>query len=141
MIQDVTDRKRLELNLTEQAQKDALTGLLNRRGFNEKASRALARPQGEGPFLAMIDVDRFKLVNDNLGHEAGDIVLTAIGDTLNGQLRSSDVIARLGGDEFAILLTMPLESQAMEVCERLVGAMAARSIGLPGGNKIGRAHV
>lgn len=132
-IQDVTDRKRLELNLTEQAQMDALTGLLNRRGFNEKASRAFTHPQGEGPFLAMIDVDRFKLVNDNLGHEAGDIVLKAIGETLADQVRSSDIIGRLGGDEFAVLLTTPFETQAREVCDRLVRALAIRPVALPNG--------
>ncbi len=113
-----------------------MTGLLNRAGFIDKAHRALAQSTEGAAFLAMIDVDRFKLINDNLGHQAGDIVLTAIAEQMRSHLRSTDVIGRLGGDEFAILLTDVTRSQAHEACERLVSSIGGMTVALPEGKSV-----
>jgi diguanylate cyclase (GGDEF)-like protein len=88
------------------AREDALTGLPNRREFLEQGLRALAQARRyEAPFTAaFIDLDRFKEVNDEMGHEVGDAVLRAVADGLRAHLRASDIPGRLGGDEFALLL-------------------------------------
>ncbi len=135
-IQDVTDRRRREKELSIQAHIDSMTGLLNRAGFTDKAHRALAQSTEGAAFLAMIDVDRFKLINDNLGHQAGDIVLTAIAEQMKSHLRSTDVIGRLGGDEFAILLTNVTRGQAHEACERLVSSIGGMTVALPEGKSV-----
>ncbi len=86
---------------------DPLTGLADRRLFQERLAAALAEPPGApsaGPAVLLIDLDRFKAVNDSLGHPAGDALLRAAGGRLRSALRVGDVAARLGGDEFAVLL-------------------------------------
>lgn len=85
---------------------DELTGLMNRRGFILQLEQALAAAtrHGEGGVLLMVDLDRFKPINDTYGHAAGDEVLSHVGAMLLGRVRRSDTVARLGGDEFAILL-------------------------------------
>jgi diguanylate cyclase (GGDEF)-like protein len=93
--------------LEEITRTDAMTGLLNRRGFEEELSRALAsaRRYGETGVLAYIDLNDFKQINDLYGHEAGDRVLMQVGGILAVSIRETDYAARLGGDEFALLLT------------------------------------
>ena len=106
-IEDITERKHAHEELERLASDDPLTGLLNRRRFDEELQRELKRLQrtpGRKAALLLLDVDRFKLVNDSLGHRAGDDVLCAVAQTLTHRLRGTDVIARLGGDEFAALL-------------------------------------
>lgn len=96
-----------ELDLVEHlARRDALTGVVNRRHFHELAESEMHRSQRYGhPFTVVyIDLDGFKVVNDTLGHDAGDDVLRTVARTLQGNLRTTDVAARLGGDEFAVLL-------------------------------------
>lgn len=85
---------------------DELTGLFNRRGFTDALERVLAscRRHGEPGLLIMVDLDRFKAINDTYGHLAGDSVLKGAAELLRGTLRKSDIVARLGGDEFALLL-------------------------------------
>ena len=92
--------------LHEQAMRDPLTGLGNRRQFEERANAALslARRRGRALAVLMIDIDRFKRVNDEHGHAAGDEVLRALGACLAGSLRGSDICARIGGEEFAAVL-------------------------------------
>lgn len=135
-IQDVTDRKRKESQLMEMAHVDAMTGLLNRAGFADAAQRAMTRARDGGLFLAMIDVDRFKLINDNLGHAAGDAVLVTIAKTMKDYLRSSDIIGRLGGDEFTIIFSNITEAQAHEACNRLVTSIAEAPAILPEGGQV-----
>jgi len=105
-LQDVSQRKRLEAKVVYQAAHDPLTDLLNRRSFLDEVSRCLdhARRYGDGGALAMLDVDRLKIINDVFGHAAGDTALVTAARVMVGRLRATDVVARLGGDEFAILL-------------------------------------
>lgn len=103
--QDITAQKRVEAELAHMARYDALTGLANRALFLEKVNDALARQANDGePFsVLMLDLDRFKAVNDSLGHAIGDALLKAVGDRLRRLVRDLDVVARLGGDEFAVI--------------------------------------
>ncbi len=86
--------------------RDELTGLLNRRGFNERLSHALAIAQrlDSTGVLTFIDLDNFKAINDSLGHQAGDEVLRHVASLLNDSVRAIDVAARLGGDEFGVIM-------------------------------------
>jgi diguanylate cyclase (GGDEF)-like protein/PAS domain S-box-containing protein len=103
---DVTERKRLESELAHRAYYDALTELPNRALLVDRLGQALARTSRSGRPMAVlfIDLDGFKLVNDGLGHQLGDQLLTVVGQRLRACLRGGDTAARLGGDEFVILL-------------------------------------
>src|ERR1700730_7096128 len=103
--EDVTDRHRQEARISFMAHHDPLTGLANRAFFAEKIEDAVARIRRHGePFaILMLDLDRFKNVNDTLGHPAGDQLLRETAVRLRASLRETDVLARLGGDEFAII--------------------------------------
>ncbi|MES5820137.1 aminotransferase class I/II-fold pyridoxal phosphate-dependent enzyme [Streptomyces sp. RG80] len=105
-LRDVTEQRRLEHELTQRAFHDSLTGLPNRTLLLERIERALLRGRREGSLtcLLFIDLDDFKLVNDTLGHSAGDHLLVAVGSRLSKALRRTDTAARLGGDEFAVLM-------------------------------------
>lgn len=105
-VVDITQRKRLEAEFERLAYHDPLTRLANRRLLADRAQQALARAEREGDGVAMIylDLDRFKSINDNLGHEAGDRVLVEVARRLRNVTRGSDTVARVGGDEFAVLL-------------------------------------
>src|SRR4029453_17532134 len=89
-----------------QALHDALTGLPNRMFYTDRASEQLELNERQGTSLAvmMVDLDKFKEINDWLGHHYGDLLLQEIGPRLRGALRESDIVARMGGDEFAILV-------------------------------------
>ncbi|MBI2289329.1 MAG: EAL domain-containing protein [Betaproteobacteria bacterium] len=99
-------RKQAESNLTFSANHDALTSLPNRFMFNERLTQALARAHRQGKMVAVlfIDLDRFKVINDTLGHDAGDRLLIELATQLRGCLRENDTIARQGGDEFVVLI-------------------------------------
>lgn len=105
-FRDITERKQAEEYVRHQARHDFLTGLSNRVQFNERLSEVLATAQQTENLLAVlfIDLDRFKLVNDTLGHAIGDLLLQVVVERLTGCLRSGDLIARWGGDEFTLLL-------------------------------------
>ena len=109
-----------------QARTDALTGLLNRRGFETQMAFAvaLARRSSRPLSLITLDVDHFKRVNDTYGHEAGDEVLRRLARTLESRLRGSDVVARLGGEEFVALLPDTDLNGAQSIAQALVTAMA-----------------
>ncbi|MDA8290370.1 MAG: EAL domain-containing protein [Actinomycetota bacterium] len=103
----VVDNARLREAERHEARHDALTGLLNRRAFSQSLRDALAasRRSGEHVAVLLLDLDRFKEVNDHLGHHRGDALLVDVASRLRRSTRSSDLLARLGGDEFALLLT------------------------------------
>ncbi|MDD5577659.1 MAG: EAL domain-containing protein [Methylobacter sp.] len=105
-IQDITERKYMEQQLIYIANHDPLTGLLNRQQFHTRLSDALSSSRRHDNKLALmfLDLDRFKLINDTLGHRIGDLLLEAVGDRLKISVRTNDTLARLGGDEFIVLL-------------------------------------
>jgi diguanylate cyclase (GGDEF)-like protein/PAS domain S-box-containing protein len=105
VIEDVTERKRSEAQIVHMAHHDLLTGLPNRAFFMQKMDEAGARLRrwGEPLTVFILDLDRFKIVNDSLGHPAGDALLKETSARLRSALRETDVLARLGGDEFAII--------------------------------------
>jgi two-component system cell cycle response regulator len=114
---DVTERKRMEKKLADAAITDELTGLFNRRGFftlGEQQCR-LADRHSKCMSLLYIDLDGFKNINDELGHQTGDEALLDTANILRKTFRKSDIIARIGGDEFAVLLTEPSETPAEDV--------------------------
>jgi diguanylate cyclase (GGDEF)-like protein/PAS domain S-box-containing protein len=121
---DVSARKEAESELSWQAQHDPLTGLPNREYFLERLSGALARRGGHVAVL-FVDLDDFKVVNDSLGHGAGDRLLSAVAERISRVLRPDDVIARFGGDEFTILLRgVASEGHARAVADRVAEALA-----------------
>jgi diguanylate cyclase (GGDEF)-like protein len=107
----------------QQALHDALTGLPNRTLLRQRAEDALVDAGAGAVALVLIDLDRFKEINDTLGHAYGDVVLQAVADRLRGAVRSSDTVARLGGDEFAILLPSVVEEESARLLA--VRALAA----------------
>lgn len=119
-VYEVT-RERSELSLLELAQTDALTGLPNRIRLKEVFERERKRATRDQTPLSLIvlDLDHFKAINDEYGHEAGDLLLRRVADTLRQCLRASDLPARLGGEEFGILLANTNLAQAAEVSEKI----------------------
>ena len=116
----------LKEELHYQASHDALTGLENRSVFAQSVALRLGSRQADGmiPVVLFIDLDDFKVINDTLGHAAGDRLLVAVGDRLRSVMRATDLAARLGGDEFAALLwDTPDLTGSLRVAERLTAAM------------------
>jgi diguanylate cyclase (GGDEF)-like protein/PAS domain S-box-containing protein len=126
-LRDVTERRRLERELTHQAFHDSMTGLANRVLFHDRLEHALARGARDGSVVGVlfIDLDDFKIVNDTLGHAAGDELLIAVAHRIAGALRADDTAARLGGDEFAALVENAQDPGAVEeTAERILTALA-----------------
>jgi diguanylate cyclase (GGDEF)-like protein/PAS domain S-box-containing protein len=122
IARDTTERVRYEERLRDLADHDQLTGLFNRRRFDEQLKRELARAGRYAAHSAVlsIDIDNFKGINDSAGHAAGDAVLVQVARVLRSRFRSSDVVARLGGDEFAVLLSAVGVDDARAAAEDLV---------------------
>jgi diguanylate cyclase (GGDEF)-like protein/PAS domain S-box-containing protein len=124
-IQDITERKRMEDHLQHLADQDPLTGLMNRRRFEDELQRQVSRcvRYGEQAALLLLDLDHFKFVNDTLGHKTGDRLLKAVAGSIRERLRASDVCARVGGDEFAVVLlgadAAEAQTIAEGICERI----------------------
>ena len=114
---------------------DPLTGVLNRRGFEEAAARAVAnaRRQGQPLTIVMADIDRFKVINDRHGHGCGDRVLCRFADHMAGSIRAGDLLGRVGGEEFAMVLVDAWPSTAMDVVDRV--RMALGELAMPVGNE------
>jgi len=149
VARDVTERKELERELERLSQHDPLTGLFNRRRFEEELRRQLAytRRYGRGGALLMIDLDRFKQINDELGHASGDRALCHVSEILRDNLRAGDtlardgvdpgaeaeaVVARLGGDEFVALLPEADAAGAAAAAERLAETVARAPLDVDG---------
>ena len=125
VVVDVTEERRREEMLLDQASRDALTGLLNRRGFKREAERlVLCRPEGKVVVLLLLDLDLFKATNDAFGHPAGDAVLAEVSRRLVSVLGRDAVCARLGGDEFIALQLVASEQETGELQAALSDAMA-----------------
>jgi diguanylate cyclase (GGDEF)-like protein/PAS domain S-box-containing protein len=129
-VQDITARRKAEEGLHHIAFHDALTGLPNRRRFQEFLSQAVmgARTHPRDPKHAyavmFLDFDRFKLINDSLGHDAGDAFLVQVSRRIQGSLRPQDIVARLGGDEFGVLVReLGHEGDAVGLAERMMEAL------------------
>jgi len=119
---DITERKRLEIELEKQANYDKLTGLPNRKLFFERLERHIVESQRDRNQFAVlfIDLDGFKGINDNYGHEVGDEVLIAVGNRIQKCIRKSDTVARMGGDEYSVLLRGMTDKQAAKtVAEKI----------------------
>jgi diguanylate cyclase (GGDEF)-like protein/PAS domain S-box-containing protein len=124
IARDTTARTQYEQRLRHLADHDQLTGLLNRRRFEEELKRELARAgryAADHSAVLSIDIDNFKGVNDSAGHAAGDAVLVHVANALEHRARASDVVARLGGDEFAVLLSSVSAKDARTAAEQLLG--------------------
>jgi diguanylate cyclase (GGDEF)-like protein/PAS domain S-box-containing protein len=126
-IQDISTRKRLEEHTYELANRDPITSLYNRRRFEEELKRQIARcrDEGEGAALLLLDLDRFKHVNDSDGHVAGDRLIRQVGRALDERISAPDIAARIGGDEFAVILRDIDLAQARAVAEELRLAITA----------------
>ncbi len=126
---DITMRKKAEEQLVYDAFHDALTGLPNRALFMDRLQHVIAssrRHKGYIYAVLFLDMDRFKIINDSLGHNVGDLLLVAVGRKLSESLRPGDTVARLGGDEFAVLLDGIAElKDAADIAERINSKMAA----------------
>ncbi|HEY2478180.1 MAG TPA: PAS domain S-box protein [Solirubrobacterales bacterium] len=126
-IQDVSARKRLEEHTYELANRDPITSLYNRRRFEEELKRQIGRcrDEGESAALLLLDLDRFKTVNDSDGHIAGDRLIRKVARTLDERIVEPNVVARVGGDEFAVILRDIDLAQARAIAEELRVAIAA----------------
>src|SRR5436190_3157032 len=133
MIENISERKHAEAELIRQSEinehqalHDPLTGLPNRVLFSERIGQAIryAERRGGSVAILMMDLDRFKEVNDSLGHQAGDALLKEVGERLGDSLRASDTVARLGGDEFGLLLPEPSRrEEVLAIVERIRAAL------------------
>ncbi len=125
IARDTTERVRYEERLRHMADHDQLTGLFNRRRFDEELKRELARAgrYAEHSAVLSIDIDNFKGINDSAGHAAGDAVLSHVARVLGARSRASDVVARLGGDEFALLLSAVGAQEARTAAEHLLAEL------------------
>jgi diguanylate cyclase (GGDEF)-like protein/PAS domain S-box-containing protein len=119
VMRDITQERALAAQLLHQATHDALTGLANRREFEQQLSRAIADQKSTGREYALLylDLDQFKVVNDTCGHAAGDELIRQVSWAVKHELRAADVLARLGGDEFGILLANNAQDAALAVAE------------------------
>ncbi len=128
----LTTARRAEARLTAQAERDELTGLATRAVFQDRLGQALERLErhagaepSTGVGLLFVDLDNFKLINESLGHGAGDVLLTHVGARLRHAMRPSDTVCQLGGDEFAVLLDkIPGLEQARLLAERILEVLA-----------------
>jgi len=130
VFQDITQSRTLQRELAHSATHDSLTGLPNRLAFERILHKAIeqARRERRQHALCFIDLDRFKVVNDNAGHAAGDLLLRKVGETIRLGCRAQDFAARIGGDEFVLLLTDCPLAGAKLVAEKIINAISALSL-------------
>jgi diguanylate cyclase (GGDEF)-like protein/PAS domain S-box-containing protein len=123
---DISDRKRAEEHITHLAHHDVLTGLFNRYSLEDRFAQSTraARRENRQMALIFIDLDRFKVINDTLGHSVGDLLLIEVANRLSTCVRESDIVARLGGDEFVVALTsLAHDLDAAHVAQKIIAAL------------------
>jgi diguanylate cyclase (GGDEF)-like protein/PAS domain S-box-containing protein len=128
---DISDTKQAQQTLHDMVNHDALTGLPNRRLLNELTDHALRRAERERASLAIlfVDLDRFKVINDTLGHQVGDKLLVEVSNRLNAVMRESDTVARLGGDEFLVMMDSLRDVEdASRVAKKIVSSLQAEFV-------------
>lgn len=125
VARDITERKKVEEHLARLAYHDPLTGLPNRLTFDERMARDLARARrkGETVGVVLIDLDRFKEINDTLGHDAGDRLLKTVAERLSSSVRATDTVARLSGDEFCVILPDQADENTTVIAAQRVQTM------------------
>jgi len=130
MMEEIAERRRLEEEMRRLSQTDDLTGVANRRHFLAQGERELRRARRYGRPIAalMVDIDRFKAINDTHGHAAGDAVLRGMGRVLRATLREIDIIGRLGGEEFAAVLPETGRVGALDAAERVRAAVEGMAV-------------
>ncbi|MDD9269923.1 EAL domain-containing protein [Paenibacillus sp. GCM10023248] len=124
ILRDISEQKEAEQKISFLAYHDALTGLPNRNLFHERVNEELLQAQSTGQLLAvmLIDLDRFKIVNDSLGHQVGDRLLQYVAGLLNEPFHEGSTVARIGGDEFLILLpNLPCKEAGVSIASHLIG--------------------
>jgi diguanylate cyclase (GGDEF)-like protein/PAS domain S-box-containing protein len=131
VLVDITEQRRAAESLRYHADHDVLTGLVNRRRFEEELERCGGDPKVSAGAVVIVDVDHFKFVNDSLGHEAGDAVLRGVASSLRERVGASGLPARLGGDEFAVLLPGAGEQEARDLALSLLHAVRSRETRVP----------
>ena len=134
IVRDITERKRMEQQINYMATHDTLTGLPNRLMFSQLLNQAILSAQRNKRQLAVffIDLDRFKTINDSLGHEAGDRLLKEIGNRFKKSLRAVDVVGRLGGDEFVVFIEEVKEFRQVEIVAHKLLSSAIKPMVLTG---------
>ena len=130
LISDITHKKSTEERLLKHAHHDALTGAHNRLSFDERFKHEflLARRNQRKLALLYFDLDKFKPINDNYGHQAGDAILQAVTDRISSNIRETDTLARLGGDEFVVMLAEIIDDQDAEKVANTLCYLVARPI-------------
>ncbi len=126
LYEDVTRERQTAEQLIYMAERDSLTGLYNRHRFQEELDRLLAkagRSKARGALL-FFDLDEFKYINDTFGHRAGDSMLIRVAGEVGALVRRNEILARLGGDEFAVLVPEGMESEAVQLAERIIRSIA-----------------
>jgi diguanylate cyclase (GGDEF)-like protein len=126
VFEDVTIHRNSVNRAIEGMMRDPLTGLANRQLFADRVAASLAAETASGCAIVLVDLDRFKSVNDTLGHPIGDALLRLVAERLRGMMRAEDLIARLGGDEFAVLLRLQSERDSIEALANRVVELLGR---------------
>lgn len=138
IIQDITERRIMEHALRKKAEMDGLTGLMNRDSFMEILEKRISDSilTGERITVLMIDLDKFKRINDTYGHDSGDRIIIEFADLLKQVLRHEDAPARMGGDEFAAVLPGMDRKKALDICNRILKIANSRDIQLNVGTSV-----
>lgn len=129
VARNITQRRKLEVKLREQSERDSLTGVFNRRKFTKELEKELLLAN-HSVSLVMYDIDFLKNINDTYGHDVGDKVLCLVSDVVKCVICDSDILARIGGDEFMILMKNTSKQQAKNIADKLVQAIKGCDFGL-----------
>lgn len=125
---DITEQKRNENMLDVLSKTDSLTGAINRRAFEDLLLKHYEKRHEEKCFVMMLDIDNFKSINDNFGHQVGDDYLKQFVSTIKTALRGNDLVSRLGGEEFCVLLSNLDQDKVIQIAQRVCSSIQSLSI-------------